>query len=175
MNFGRFFVTSVLALITLGSVACSKGRPSEKSMEFSRSKNNKVLLAEGEQLLVQSDALRKELQDNFRILIADSPVQVASGVTIDHKTVGREFNWARLTLTERQTAKEKLASLMTAYTRILEIDTKRGVYVTHLEKVRDRKAATESHQISLSTFERIRGEQYNPATPGQGPVYKNID
>ena len=174
MKFGRFFVTAV-GLIAIGSsIACSRGKPDDKEKNVFRQEQNKALIAEGETLLAQVDSLRKELEDSFKIFIADQRVQVAHNEYRDHKTLGRDYNWGRLSLVARHTAKERLATLMTALTRVVEIDTKRHVYVTQLRKVLDRKASVESFQVSLNNFERQYGEQFNDPLPANSPVYKNL-
>lgn len=174
MRFGRFFVTIAAILSLLATVSCSKSAERKaKEKKAARQEMNKALLAEGETLLTQTDEQRKELDDLYKIWIRDEPIKVAADTTRDHRTLGRDYNWERLNSTERQAVKEKLAALMTGYARILEIDAKKGVYITHIKKIKDRKLATESHQISLSNFEKLHGEQYNPQG-GTGPVYKNL-
>lgn len=175
MKFERFFVTSVLVLATIGSAGCSKEKQSAKDKEAARAKQNKVLVVEGEGLLIQVDDLRREVDDNYKIRILDAPLKVASGLTVNHRILGERYNWERLTLAQRQTAKERLATLMTALTRIIEIDTKKHVYVTNLQKIEDRKHAVESYQISLANFERGRGENYESPTAGTGPTHRGID
>lgn len=177
MNFRRFFVTFAAILSTLAAVACSKGEHKATELKAERKKKNEALRAEGNALLAQSDVLRKELdQAPFKISISDAPIAnpVASGKALDHKTVGLKYNWERLTVTERQAAKEKLAATMTALTQALEIDAKKGVWIRPIEKVKDRKAAVESYQESLGNFELQYGEQFNPPTAGSGPLYKSL-
>lgn len=175
MQIGRFFVTFVGIFTLLTTVSCSKSAERKaKEKKAAREQLSKALLAEGETLLSQSDELRKELDEIYKIWIRDEPIKVAAQTTRDHKTLGRDYNWDRLNKPERQAVKEKLAALMTKYSRILEIDAKKGVYITHIKKIKDRKLATESHQISLTNFELLYGEQFNPPTAGSGPVYKNF-
>lgn len=177
MRFGRFFVTSAAILSTLAIVACSKGEQKADVKRAERLKQNKALLAEGNALIAQTDALRKELDSApLNIKIQDVPIEnpVAKGKTINHKTIGESYNWERLTQAERQLAKEKLAALMTGLTRILEIDAKKGVWVENIKKINERRVATEAYQTSLGLFETQYGEQYNPQSAGSGPLYKNL-
>ncbi len=174
MKFGRIFVTVTMVLATLGTVACSQGEKKAKEKKAARQAQNKALIAEGTELLAQYTALRTELDNDYKIIVADQRVKLAPHIYADHRTLGKEYNWVRLSLAQRQTAKERLASMITVLTRIIEIDTKRGVYVDHLQMILDRKTAAESFQISLGNFEKLRGEMFDDPAPANSPVYRNM-
>ena len=149
MKLGRFFVTAVAILATLGTTACHS----------QKKETRRTLALEGSQKLTESQALAEELYKTYRIKIVDEPWKLSSGVYVDSTRIGSSYNWRRLTLAERQAAKEKLAQMITLLSRVMEIDAKKGLYIDRVEKVRSRYKGAIAFQNSLRQFEEIYGEQ----------------
>jgi hypothetical protein len=167
MNFARFFVTVVFLFGTVISMGCSD-KKTGKSDPARMSSLKKEVKSKWD----DSDVQGRELAQAFRILILDAPIRAVSTMTlIDSRLMGQKFNWGRLTFSERQTAKEKLAKYVTNISRLIEIDAKRGVYITNMDKVRSRYQGALAFQESLTFYEKAKGEQYEPANPGQPPTY----
>lgn len=165
MNFARFFVTAVILVTSVVSVGCGDKKKAKTDPAAITALRN-----EGKAKWEDTELLTKELAQTYRILILDMPFR-HNKLTIDGKLMGQKFNWGRLTLSERQAAKEKLAAFITSTSRIIEIDAKKGVYVTHMDKVRSRYASALAFQTSLNLFEQNGGESFEPKNPGQGPIY----
>ncbi len=167
MRIARFFVTCVVLLGTLGSVACANKKDKKKT----DSAKIELMRAEGAAKWEQSEVLGQELAAAFRIRILDGAQRLGSGQLVDSKIMGQKFNWGRLTLGERQAAKEKLAQYVTAVSRLVEMDARKGVYLTYMDKVHSRYDGALAFQASLTSFEKIAGEMYEPKVAGQGPIY----
>src|SRR5689334_6394437 len=122
MNSARFFVTAVIVLTSLISIGCGdKKKAKNDPAKVSALRN------EGKAKWDETEVVSKDLAQNFRILILDQPYKSSSGHSyIDGKLMGQKYNWGRLTRAERIAAKEKLAQFITATSRIIEIDAKKG-------------------------------------------------
>lgn len=167
MRIARFFVTCVVLLGTLSSVACGNKKDKKKTDTATM----QSLKAEGAAKWEISEVLGKDLAQAYRIMILDYAQRMPSGALIESKTMGHKFNWGRLTLAERQAAKEKLAQYVTAVSRLVEMDARKGVYLTNMDKVRSRYEGALAFQASLTKFEEIAGEMYEPKVAGQAPIY----
>jgi len=167
MNFARFFVTAVVVLNSLISIGCGdkKKRSKADPVQISALRN------EGKAKWDETETLGTELKTAYQIMILDQPHRTPGGAMVNSKLMGQKYNWHRLTLAERTLAKEKLQKYVTAISRILEIDAKKGVYVTKMATIRSRYDGALAFQNSLFNFERLLGEQYETKTPGQPPVY----
>lgn len=137
MIFARFFVTSVLALVTVLNVGCT----SEKS-------KRSALIAEGTAHLSQAATLETDLNTRY-------------GVNLE-LGLGADFKWHRLSKAERQVIKEKLAEFVTHSVRVLELDTKKGLYVTSKEVIIAKIEQAMQIQKSLEAFENKFGENFDP-------------
>lgn len=170
MYSARFFVTIVVLLGTVISMGCGD----KKKRNGGDPVKMAALKAEGKAKWDESELLGKELAQSFRIMILDEPMRTKNGrrtELISSRVMGQKYNWGRLTLPERQAAKEKIAQYITVVSRIIEIDAKRGIYVTHMDKVRSRYEGALAFQESLNLFEKVAGEQFDPKQPGQLPIY----
>jgi hypothetical protein len=169
MNFARFFVTLVMPLVTVISIGCN-GKKAESKADPARTA---TLKAEVKAKWDETDVIGEGLKQNYRIMILDEPMRMNSrSITmVDSRTLGLKYHWGRLTLAERRLAKEKLALFVTAISRVIAIDAKRGLSVTNMDKVQSRYQGALAFQESLMTFEKLAGEQYEPKNPGQAPIY----
>lgn len=167
MGFPRFSVTVVLLLGTVISMGCGNKKKTKTPDPVKMA----TLKSEVKGKWDESEALGKELNQSFHILILDEDYRTRNGSLVTSKLMGQKFNWGRLTLAERHAAKEKLARYVTVVGRLIEIDAKRGVYITNMDKVRSRYEGSLAFQESLNMFEKVVGEQYEPKTPGQSPIY----
>lgn len=165
MKNGRFFVTSVLVLATLSAVACNSKKPT--------SETNQSLKAEVGEKVTNSEVLIEELAKGYRILILDFPTKANDGSMADSARWGNSYNWRRPSLAERTVAKEKLAQLVTVLSRLIAIDARRGVVVTNMDKVQSRYRGALAFQSSLSNFEKIYGEQFDPQGTGNERFYNS--
>ena len=116
MKSARFFVTSVVLFATLGAIGCG-GKKDKKKTDVGQLQS---LREDGVVKWEQSEILTKDLAHNYRIMVLDYPQRLPSGQLIDSKMMGQKYNWGRLTLAERQAAKEKLAQFVTAISRLAE-------------------------------------------------------
>lgn len=165
MKNGRFFVTSVLLLATLSSVACHSKKPT--------SDTNLALKAEVGEKATSSEVLIEDLAKSYRILILDFPTKANDGSLADSTRWGNSYNWRRLSLADRSAAKEKLAQLVTLLSRLIAIDARPGVVVTNMEKVQSRYRGALAFQSSLGNFEKIYGEQIDPQGTSTEHIYSS--
>ncbi len=166
----RIFVTSVAILATLALAAGCTNKNDRELEEAARRERAQAALKEGTEALTKSETIRQELSQEFRIIILDYPLK--SGTQkIEPEKLGQNYNWRRLSLEERQAAKEKLAQYGTLISKVIEIDSRRGIYVTHMNKIRSRKMAADAFQDSLNNFEEINGPTFNPPKNENERVY----
>ncbi len=139
MALPRFFVTSVLALVTAVGVGCTSGR--NQRGEF---------VSEGNDHLTRASAIEAGLSTRY-------------GMNLEQKVVGiADFGWSRRSKAERQAIKENLAELLTHSVRVLELDAKAGIYVTNKEVLEAKVEHILVMQKSLRIFESKFGENYDP-------------
>lgn len=165
----RFFVTAVVVLNSVISIGCADKKKRSKADPIQIS----ALRNEGKAKWDETETLGTELRTAYGIMILDQPhrTEKNSRTMITSKLMGQKYNWHRLTLAERTAAKEKLAKYVQAVSRILEIDAKKGVYVTNMAIIRSRYDGALAFQNSLFQFEKVVGEQYESKAAGQPPVY----
>lgn len=142
MKPGRIFVTNVLILATAAFLACT-----------SKSDKRSAQVKEGNKQIEAASAAQGELNAKFK-------VSLASESRID-------FN--RLSKADRQTLKETLAGYVSAVTRTLEIDAKKGIYLTQKEVVQKQLGVAMNLQKSLENFERTYGENFDPKIKKSSP------
>ncbi len=164
MKNGRNFVTSVLLLVTLSAVACNSKKPASSEI-------HQALKAEVGEKVTNSELLIEELAKNYRILILDFPTKANDGTVADSARWGNSYNWRRPSLAERTAAKEKLAQLVAMLSRLIAIDARRGGVVTHMDKVQSRYKGALAFQNSLTNFEKIYGEQFDPQGTSNERIY----
>lgn len=170
MLFGRFFVTSVLILATALAIGCHNKK--DKRGDLS-SDQKQALLKEGEDISQAMEGLRKSLDTDFHIVIdtVETPKVLVNLGGKSHLKLGPHFNWSKLTRAQRQSAKEKLADFNSKLSRMIAIDSKKGVYVTNIEKVQYYLEQGTAFMDSLSVYEKTNGEQFESKTAGEGDSY----
>lgn len=141
MKSGRFFVTSVLILGIAAFTACT-GKKDRREAH----------VKEGNQQIRTAAAVQQELATGSNIHLGNS----------NAAAFAETFDWNQLTRDQRQTTKEKLAEFVTAVVRTLEIDSKKGIYITRKEVLQAQLNAANAYQKSLETFERTFGENFDP-------------
>jgi len=160
MRTGRFFVTYVLILATAVLAACTPKKEKRQAQ-----------VREGNQQIQAAARAQNELGEKYKIILVPGEVHSSSGKTANAQNVAEDFNWHRLTREERQGAKETLAAYVTAVSRTLEIDAKKGVYMTGKEILQYQLESARAYQRSLEEFEVIYGESYNPKNPKDQPLF----
>lgn len=151
MVLGRILVTAV-AMLAMVSVGCSGGGPRKES-------NTAALKAEGNDNIAKADTIIQDLAQNYRIIILDYPEIQPDGSKADSQVYGASYNWKRLkTPQDRQVPKEKLAEVITLLSRVLEIDAKKGLYITNKSKIESRYQGALAYQSSLTRLEKNYGE-----------------
>lgn len=146
MKIGRFFVTSVFILATAAFVACT-----------SKSDKRSAQVTEGNQQLQVAASAQTSLESQFKISLNDTK---------------KTFDWNSISRTARQSAKEKLADYVSAVTRTLAIDAKKGLYLTQKELVQQQLAQAMVLQKSLETFESTYGETFDPKVESKLEIKK---
>lgn len=137
MKSWRFFVTSAFILATAAILACT-----------SKTEKRSAQVAEGNQQIRAAAAVQSDLELNFKLSLGDA-----------------RFEWNKLSRSQRQTVKEKLAEYVAAVTRTFEIDAKKGLYLTKKEILQKQLDGAMALQKSLETFERTYGENFEPQKP----------
>lgn len=161
MKTGRFFVTFVLVLITVLVCNCHGRR------------QPKAVVSEGNTALTHAMIVGNDLTRRHQMRVQ---VQEPNGVAVPQRlrteTLAHDYNWKRLSLTERQEIKGKLNDYIASLSRALEIDSQKGVYITHRDSVLRWRENALSYQRSLEDFEKIVGETFDPKRSGEiQPVY----
>jgi len=135
----RFLVTTTLLLGTLIGVGCKpfKSRVATKDQ-----------IEMGNESLAQANEVEKGLARYNLALAMPMP--------------NLDYNWKKRTRAERQELKRMLAHYLALSNSVLELDARKGLYVTHKEAVTGKRDAASEKQRSLETFEAIFGENYEP-------------
>lgn len=136
MKSWRFFVTSAFILATAAILACT-----------AKTEKRSAQVIEGNQQIRAASAAQNGLL-SFKISLTET-----------------SFDWNKLSKSERQVAKEKLAEYVAAVTRTFEIDAKKGLYVTKKEVLQKQLDGAMALQKSLENFERTYGENFEPQKP----------
>lgn len=139
MKFGRFFVTSVFILGTAALIACT-----------SKTDKRSAQVSEGNQQLQVAGSAQSALTAQFKISLDEGQ---------------KKFDWNSLSRDDRQSAKEKLAEYVSAVTRTLAIDAKKGLYLTQKDMVQQQLDRAMVLQKSLESFESTYGENFEPKKP----------
>lgn len=137
----RILVTLSLLLGTAAlAVACKPFRGKSTTEEQ---------VQQGDRALVQAASVEKDLAKFNLSLLVNNPNQ--------------DYNWQKRTKAERQEMKQMLARYLTLSNTVLELDARKGLYVTRKDEVVAKRNAATERQRSLESFERIFGENYEPS------------
>lgn len=158
MRTGRFFVTAViLMIIALGTVY------------FSGSDAASSLIQKGNSELREAEALEADLA-KYSVHLAG--LQAAGGKALNPQAMAQAYYWPHLTRQERWQVKQKLAEYLALVQSVLEIDARRGLYLTNKEVVFGKRDAAQDFQKSLEAFEKKIGENFDPKPEDlPGPVF----
>lgn len=140
----RIFVTLTLLLGTVAPLAGCK--------PFRAKPGTSEQIEIGDQALTQAATLEKELADQ-RLGLSVAP--------------NTEYNWQKRSKSERWEAKRKLAQYLSLINKVLELDARRGLYVTHKEELLAKRDAATLRQRAIEDFEKIFGENYEPKHKGE--------
>lgn len=163
MKITRFFVTAVLFVFTAYLMACDAYHSANKSTSnpsASAQQTAQLQTARADNAkLEQAMALKTELAATFRIILDD--VRDPKGQVVKGTVMAVDFKWS-MSKAQRRAAKEKLTKFVALSGEILEIDARKGVYVTNTDRVIAARDAASGYLKSLETFEKIRGENFEP-------------
>jgi hypothetical protein len=134
MNFARFFVTSVSALVI--SLALSSINSGDKSV------------AQGNEELKAAARVEAELNARFGLILEQAPAGAS------------EFSWIRFSLSDRQAIKEKVFAYLAHMNRVMEIDSQNGIYITGKSDLLAKMDFAQTVIRSALLFEQRFGESF---------------
>lgn len=141
MKTGRFFVTIVLILVT-GIVVSCKGRKDDK-------------LEDGKQDLARARFIGHELaRPPYMLRIAWDEVKDRNGNKVNTQTLAQDYNWRRLSYSQRFELKKMLAEYVEILNRVLRLDSEKGIYVDGVELIVASRDAAYAYQQSLEACEK---------------------
>lgn len=174
MSSARIFVTAVLLMSTLISACEGKGKPVggaaiEQEGKAGEGKSPQEQIDEGNEKFNQAWEVIGELESDYQISINVLGFgRRRGGARLEPSA--SNYNWRRLSRERRLTVKQKLAEFVTLAARILEIDTKKGVFITDEDKTKVQATlqTVMAYQKSLEKYEVLMGESFEPK-----PEYSN--
>lgn len=182
MKSGRFFVTFVCLMTTAVLMACeafrtashTPGQP-QASHQPQTAQTVEAAAAEANAKLEQIGALEAEMVGRY--LFNFESIHDLQGRRVKVEIMAMDYNWRRLSKAERTLAKQRLAQYLSMVNEILEMDARRGLYLTRKQQVLSRRDAAVSYQRSLENFEKIFGENYEakPGAKSEPPYVKGTD
>jgi hypothetical protein len=134
MNFPRFFVTSVSALVIFLAVG------------FINTGDKSV--ATGNRELKAAAQVEAELGSRFGLILDQAPADPS------------EFSWIRFSLSERQSIKEHVYAYLAHMNRVMEIDSQNGIYVTGKSRLLAKMDFAQTVIKSALLFEQRFGESF---------------
>ncbi|MBX3020636.1 MAG: hypothetical protein KF799_03075 [Bdellovibrionales bacterium] len=167
MVLARFFVTFVPFVCMASIVACEASHTAKKASDKAATADGKQIIAEGNEKLSKAMALQAELHKEYSIVLQE--VRDQQGRAVKTSVLAIDYQWRILTKEQRRSAKEKLAQYLALSSEILELDARKGFYVTNKDQVTAARDAAYSFQKSLENFEKMVGENFEPK-PGSMPA-----
>ncbi|MGE0528455.1 MAG: hypothetical protein AB7G93_19790 [Bdellovibrionales bacterium] len=155
----RIFVTFVLALITLAGLGCEK----KVDQATPNANSTAELVRQGDQKMREANAIRMELEARYHLSLHRLDLK-------SPRHISREFDWHRLTLSERNLVKVKLTEYVELVSGVLKIEAQDGIVVDRKDMVFRWWDNAIQHLHALRRFERVFGERYQPKRPNSGPA-----
>lgn len=165
MKTGRIFV---IAVMLLGTAACHSSNRSPTA-------ERDAMVAEGDQKVQDTLALETELIEDYSISLETDQALLThiNGTTFNH--IAESYNWNHLSLEERRAVKQKLATLVSEFSRILEIGTHKGIYIDQRDLLEKHRQNALIFEHSLETYEKTVGESFDPkGDRTNAPVYNKL-
>lgn len=173
MKTGRFFGTTVLALITILVVSCKDNQhPKRAHVRNTKAFGSTDPVQQGGNTMGKAMQIGAELVLRYQMQIQNHEGRDHSGQKVNSETRAQDYNWRRFSLVERNEVKGKLNQYVSLVSEILALDAQKGIYLTMKESVIGWRDSAMAYQRSLEHFEKTFGENYDPKSGGQlQPVY----
>ncbi len=150
MKSGRFFVTSVLIFMSVLICACKARHENHSSVQ------------EGAETMKRAMLLGNELDARFQLAVQVSAEKSQDRQLMPERAHVHAYNWKRLSLAERREVKGKLNEYISLLSTVLQVDARKGVYLTNKDLVISWRDGALAYQRALENFEKIHGESFEP-------------
>lgn len=164
----RFFVTAVAFFGTLWALAACH-RSSDNAP------NTTEWVKEGQDQLKRADKIELELA-SVGVLIGEQNQMSMNGTLVPQERIVRDTNWRRFSRDQRVVIKQKLLKYVSIASSILEIDARKGVYLTQKALITSKRDNAFKMVKEIENAERMYGENWNPKPdPSAPPLIPNHD
>jgi hypothetical protein len=166
MKSARFFVTTALFVGTAFLMACEAYHHSENAKPGASAKGD-VALNLSNAKLEEAMTVQAELSRTYSIILND--IRDSNGRLVKGTSLAQDYEWRCLAKAERRSVKEKLAQFMALASEVLQVDARKGPYLTNKERVTNSRDVAFAFQKSVEAFEKLVGENFEPKAGCSSP------